>query len=143
MDGLQQLAPLTPRQPRLAFKIKGRIVFMNLAELVAVHAAGSYVSLDHRPNPYLLRESLESVAEKLKPYGFVRIHRSVIVNTVAVEEIQSLQTGEYSLRVKGGKQYTVTRKYKENLKEMAQLWLGPNAFPANARPDCLPTGYTP
>lgn len=101
---------------------------MNLAEVVAVHAAGSYISLDHRPSPYLLRESLGSVEEKLKPYGFVRIHRSVIVNTLAVEEIQALETGEYSLRVKGGKEYTVTRKYKENLRHMAQLWLGSQHF---------------
>ena len=50
---------------------------MNLAEVVAVHAAGSYISLDHRPTPYLLRKSLESVAEKLKPY---RIHDHRTVN---------------------------------------------------------------
>ena len=128
MDGVQQSATPAPRQPRLAFKVKGRIVFMNLAEVVAVHAAGSYISLDHRLAPYLLRESLGSVAEKLKPYGFVRIHRSVVVNTLAVEEIQPLQTGEYSLRVKGGKEYTVTRKYKESVRQMAQLWLGSERF---------------
>lgn len=28
------------------------------------------------------------MAEKLKPYGFIRIHRSVVVNISAVEEIQ-------------------------------------------------------
>jgi len=121
----QQSEILLQRQsPRIAFKVKGRIIFMDLAEIVAVHAAGSYVCLQHRPNPYLLRESLSSIAEKLKPYGFVRIHRSVVVNALVVEEIQPLQTGEYSLRVKGGREYIVTRKYKENLRHLAQLWLG-------------------
>jgi DNA-binding LytR/AlgR family response regulator len=43
------------------------------------------------------------MAEKLKPYGSIRIHRSVVVNVSAVEEIQPLPTGEYR-RVKGGKQ---------------------------------------
>jgi hypothetical protein len=43
---------------------------------------------DNRPNPYLLREPLSSIAEKLKPFGFIRIHRSVVVNISAVEEIQ-------------------------------------------------------
>ena len=116
---------LSQRQsPRIAFKVKGRIIFRDLAEIVAVHAAGGYVSLQHRPNPYLLRESLSSIAEKLKPYGFIRIHRSVIVNTLVVEEIQPLQTGEYRLRVKGGKEYMVARRYKDNLRHLAQLWLG-------------------
>jgi len=48
----------------------------------------------------------------------------VVVNALVVEEIQPLQTGEYSLRVKGGREYIVTRKYKENLRHLAQLWLG-------------------
>ncbi len=100
------------------------ILFLDLSEIVAVQAEGNYVSLRHRPNPYLLRESLSSMAEKLKPYGFIRIHRSVVVNISAVEEIQPLPTGEYRLRVKGGKEYLVTRTYKDNLRDLAQLWVG-------------------
>jgi DNA-binding LytR/AlgR family response regulator len=73
---------------------------LDLAEIVAVQAEGNYVSLRHRPNPYLLRESLSSMAEKLKPYGFIRIHRSVVVNISAVEQIQpckrSRRAGETS-----------------------------------------------
>lgn len=64
------------------------------------------------------------MAEKLKPCGFVRIARSVIVNISVVEEIQPLPTGEYRLRVKGGKEYQVTRTYKHNLRDLAQLWVG-------------------
>jgi DNA-binding LytR/AlgR family response regulator len=122
---LRQLEVIAKRQaPRIAFKAKGRILFLDLAEIVAVQAEGNYVSLRHRPNPYLLRESLSSMAEKLKPYGFIRIHRSVVVNISAVEEIQPLPTGEYRLRVKGGKDYLVTRTYKDNLRDLAQLWVG-------------------
>jgi two-component system LytT family response regulator len=72
----------------------------------------------------LVHESLSSMAEKLKPYGFIRIHRSVVVNISAVEKIQPLPTGEYRLRVKGGKEYLVTRTYKRNLRDLAQLWVG-------------------
>jgi DNA-binding LytR/AlgR family response regulator len=121
----QQLAVIAKRQaPRIAFKVKGRILFLELAEIVAVQAEGNYVSLQRRPNPYLLHESLSSMAEKLKPFGFIRIHRSVVVNTSAVEEIQPLPTGEYRLRLKGGKEYLATRTYKDNLRHLAQLWVG-------------------
>ena len=123
---LQHLEVIAKRQaPRIAFKAKGRFLFLDLAEVVAVQAEGNYVSLQHPPNPYLLRESLSSMAEKLKPYGFVRIHRSVLVNTSAVEQVQPLPTGEYRLRLKGGKEYLVTRKYKRSLRDLAQLWAGP------------------
>ena len=110
--------------PRIAFKVKGSILLLDLADILAVQAEGNYVSLLHQRHPYLVRESLKSMAEKLKPFGFVRIHRSVIVNTSAVEEIQPLPTGEYRLRVKGGRDYSVTRSYKHNLKDLAQLWVG-------------------
>ena len=127
---LQQLEVVAQRRAaRIAFKTKGRILFLDLAEIVAVQAEGNYVSLRHRPNPYLLRESLSSMAEKLKPYGFIRIHRSVVVNISAVEEIQPLSTGEYRLRVKGGKEYLVTRTYKDNLRALAQLWVGSERLP--------------
>jgi two-component system LytT family response regulator len=110
--------------PRIAFRTKGRIQFLGLADILAVHAEGNYVSLVHRISLYLVHESLSAMAEKLKPYGFIRIHRSVVVNISAVEEIQPLPTGEYRLRVKGGKQYLATRTYKHNLRELAQLWVG-------------------
>jgi two-component system LytT family response regulator len=122
---LRQLEVIAKREAaRIAFKAKGRILFLDLAEIVAVEAEGNYVSLRYRPNLYLLRESLSSMAEKLKPFGFIRIHRSVVVNISAVEEIQPLPTGEYRLRVKGGKEYLVTRTYKDNLRDLAQLWVG-------------------
>ena len=125
---LRQLEVIAKRQPpRIAFKVKGRILFLELCEIVAVQAEGNYVWL--RPNRHLLRESLSSMAEKLKPYGFIRIHRSVVVNVSAVEEVQPLPTGEYRLRVKGGKEYLVTRTYKDNLRDLAQLWVGSERLP--------------
>lgn len=123
---LRQLEVLAKRQaPRIAIKAKGKILFLDVAEIVAVEAEGNYISLRHRTNRHLARESLYSIAEKLKPFGFVRIHRSVIVNTSAVEEIEALSTGEYRLRLKGGMEYVATRTYKENLRNLAQLWVRP------------------
>jgi DNA-binding LytR/AlgR family response regulator len=125
MRVLRQLEDIVKRQaPRIAIKAKGKIVFLDVPEIVAVQAEGNYISLRHRTNPYLARESLSSVAEKLKPYGFVRIARSVVVNISAVEEIQPLPTGEYRLRVKGGREYLATRTYKHHLRDLAQLWVG-------------------
>ena len=113
-----------PASPRIAFKANGSILFLDLADIWAVQAEGNYVSLQPRTIPYLVHESLSYMAQKLKPYGFIRIHRSVVVNISAVEEIQPLPTGEYRLRVRGGKEYLVTRTYKHNLKDLAPLLVG-------------------
>jgi hypothetical protein len=98
-------------------------------KIVAVQAEGNYVSLRYRPSPYLVRESLSSMVEKLRLYGFIRIHRSILVNISAVEKVQPLSTGEYRLRVTGGKEYLVTRTYKHNLRDLAQLWVGSERLP--------------
>jgi len=126
MRVLRQLEAIAKRQaPRIAFKANGSVLLLDLADIFAVEAEGNYVSLRPRTNSYLVHDSLSSMAEKLKPYGFIRIHRSVVVNISAVQELRPLPTGEYRLRVKGGKEYLVTRTYKHNLRDLAELWVGP------------------
>jgi DNA-binding LytR/AlgR family response regulator len=109
---------------RIAIKVKGRICFTEAADVVAIEAAGNYVTLRHRSGSYMLRESLAIVEEKLTPYGFIRIHRSVLVNSAEVIELKPLLTGEYVLVVSNGKEYTVSRTYKANLKSLALVWIG-------------------
>jgi two-component system LytT family response regulator len=123
---LQELA----RKPstRIAIKVKRRILFINPGDVIAVLAEGNYVLLQQQSTSHLLRESISAVALTLEPFGFIRIHRSVLVNIAFVEEIKPYATGEYGLRVKGGKEYTVTRTYKENLKSLAQFWIGTGGF---------------
>jgi DNA-binding LytR/AlgR family response regulator len=117
--------------PRVALRVKGRILFINLGDVVAVQAEGNYVLLQRDSSSFLLRESISAVAEKLEPYGFIRIHRSALVNPSFVEEIRPYSTGEYGLRVKGGKEYTVTRTYKKNLNSLAEFWIGAGALHPN------------
>lgn len=116
------------RLPGVAIKVKGRILFINLGDVITLQAEGNYVSLQRNGSSHLMRESISVVAERLEPYGFIRIHRSVLANSSFVEEIRPFPTGEYGLRVKGEKEYTVTRTYKKNLKSLAEFWIGTGAF---------------
>src|SRR5215469_15433169 len=129
IDALPQLQTLScPCRPMIAIKAKGRILFINPGDVVAVQAEGNYVWLQRESDSYLLRESISRVAEKLKPYGFIRIHRSALVNTTFVVEIKPYSTGKCGLRVKGGKEYAVTSAYKKNLKPLTELRIGNGAF---------------
>jgi len=51
-----------------------------------------------------------------------------LVNRLWVEEIRPYLTGDYRLRIKGGKEFKVTRTYKCNLKSLAELWLSNGSF---------------
>ncbi len=128
---LPQLGAKTPNPARIAIKAKGRILFVDPADVASVEAQGNYVLLQRASGSYLLRESITVVAEKLKPFGFIRIHRSMLVNTSFIEEIQPWVTGEYILRMRGGKEFTVSRTYKRNLKSIARFWFGADTFSAD------------
>jgi two-component system LytT family response regulator len=119
---------LARHSSKVAIKAKGRILFIDPTEVAIIRAEGNYVLLEKRSGSYLLRESLSILAEKLKPHGFIRIHRSVLVNTSFVDEIRPWPTGEYVLVIEGGQELTVSRMYKNNLRSIAQLWIGTDAF---------------
>jgi two-component system, LytTR family, response regulator len=112
------------RSARIAIKAKGKIVFVDSAEIIALEADGNYVSLRHTSGTYVIRESISIIAEKLDPFGFVQIHRGVLVNRVYIEELRRCATRAYLVRVSGGKEYTITRTYKDNLRRLADSWLG-------------------
>jgi two-component system, LytTR family, response regulator len=144
--GLRQLAAARPtssskvlpqtrtraieKSARIAIKTKGKILFIHAADLIAVEAKGNYVSLLHSSGSLMLRDSISTIENKLNLHGFVRIHRSVLVNVTLVEEIHPRPTGEYVLRVRGGREFTVTRTYKKNLQLLAHLWIGMEGFTA-------------
>jgi DNA-binding LytR/AlgR family response regulator len=128
LDLLPQLEGLLSKPPRIAIKAKGRILFIDPTQVVTVEAQGNYVLLRRIAGSDLLRESMSTVAEKLRPYGFVRIHRSLLINASFVEEIRPCPTGEYVLRMKGGKEFIVSRTYKKNLHSITPLWFGTDRF---------------
>src|SRR5580698_8809582 len=118
-----------PMKPiKIAIKTKGKILLIHPGDILAVEAEGNYVLLRRAADSYLLRESISTMAEKLEAYGFIRIHRSVLVNASSVEEIQPGTSGEYMLRIAGGRQYMVSRTYKNNLKSLAHSWIGTDTF---------------
>ncbi len=113
---------------KIAIKTKGKILLIHPGDILAVEAEGNYVLLRRPSDSYLLRESISTMAEKLQPYGFIRIHRSVLVNASSVEEIHPGANGEYMLRIAGGKEYVVSRTYKNNLNALAHAWIGTDSF---------------
>jgi DNA-binding LytR/AlgR family response regulator len=121
-------ALVKPQSIRVAIKVKEKILFIHLGDVVSVQAKGNYVWFQRHDSSYLLRESISVLAARLETHGFIRIHRSVLVNTSFVKEIRRLSTGECCLRVEGGKEFTVTRTYKKNLKSLAEFWIGTGAF---------------
>jgi len=124
VDAASQPRPVRRFPSRIAIRSQRTISFIDAREITSVEAQANYVVIRHKSSDLMVRESISKIAEKLKPYGLVRIHRSCLVNTALVEEIKPLNTGEYLLRVREGKSYIVSRRYKDNLRLLADVWCG-------------------
>jgi len=141
VDILEELKTQTPKSTIIAIKDKDRIVFVNAAEIVSAEAHGNYVILRGSAGSYLHRGTIGGIEEKLKDYGFIRIHRSVLINAAFVATIQPGVGNDYILQTKTGAEYHVTNTYRHKLKALANLWLGPEGLgsrrsePARKRPE--------
>ena len=89
--------------------------FVPLADVVWVEAAGNYVEL-HRGGAGLLhRASLSEMERRLQNAGFVRIHRSRLVRREAVAAVESKPTGDFTVRLRDGRELAGSRRYRRPL----------------------------
>jgi DNA-binding LytR/AlgR family response regulator len=109
---------------KIAIAMEGRALLIDPAEVIAVQAEGNHVLLVKSAGSHLVRGRISTLAEQLRPYGFVQIHRCVLVNSSWVQGIHPRSTGNYLLCTRGGKEYPVSRTYKQNLRTLAPLWIG-------------------
>jgi two-component system LytT family response regulator len=112
--------PIPEPEGRLVIKTKGRIVFLNLEEIDWVEAAANYVRLNSGKESYLFRETISRTSERLNPNHFIRIHRSVIVNVRKIKELIPVNSGEYIVVLKSGKELSCSRGYRANVQHLIE-----------------------
>jgi two-component system LytT family response regulator len=102
---------------RLVVKSGGRVLFVPIAEIDWIEAAGNYIRLHHGPAEHLIRETMNSIESKLDPKKFLRIHRSTMVNIDRVQELQPSFHGDYVVILTTGAQLTLSRGYRESIQD--------------------------
>jgi two-component system LytT family response regulator len=105
------------RLDRLVVKSGGRVFFLRTDEIDWIEAAGNYVRLHLGEESHLFRETMNRMESRLDGRRFVRIHRSRIVNTERVKELQPWFNGEHVVVLQNGTRLTLSRGYREKLQE--------------------------
>ncbi len=100
---------------RVVIKSVGRVFFLKTDEIDWIEAEGNYVRLHVGGEGHLLRETMNRLETKLNPEKYIRIHRSTIVNVERIKELQPLFSGDYVVILRGGKQLTLSRSYRDKL----------------------------
>jgi two-component system LytT family response regulator len=118
---LNDLKAVSKYPERLAVKSNGRIVFLRLTDIDLVEAADNYVKLCVGKETHMLRETMTALEEKLPPDRFMRISRSTIVNIESVKELHPMFHGEYMVTLRNGTRVTLTRSYREQLRQLGVM----------------------
>jgi hypothetical protein len=112
----QQTLIETPGQS-LTFDIRdgNKLTRVRLSQILAITAAGNYVEFALEDGRKLLmRSSLSGVESDLAPRGFVRTHRSWLVNTARVTELSPDGSGDYTVTLNAMKA-PLSRRFPEAL----------------------------
>jgi two-component system LytT family response regulator len=102
---------------RIIFKSRGRILFLPVSDIRWIGAEGNYVRLSTATETHLLRETMAHLAERLDPRGFLRVHRSFIVNLKYVKEVRRESNGDSVVIMDSGQKVALGRSYRSSLTE--------------------------
>lgn len=110
----------SPYPTRIAFKSRGRILFLRVAEIRWIGAEENYVRIATGTETHLLRETMSAMEEKLDPRMFLRVHRSAIVNLQFVKEVRAETQGEFAVLLTNGQKVAMSRGYYSRVRSMLE-----------------------
>ncbi len=116
VPALTALADGSRYAKRLAVRSTGRIFLVDVDEIHWFQAAENYVELHTARASHLLHVAMNTLEKSLDPEQFLRIHRSLIVNTRQIQELQPASHGEYVIVLAGGVRLESSRSYHERIK---------------------------
>ena len=99
----------------IPIKQNGLVKEIPIEEIQSVQSQGNYVKLNLSEHWYLYRSTISHLEDKFRKYDFLRIHRSLMVNTRYVEKVCYLQNNEYRFRLNNGSKLTSSRSYKSSI----------------------------
>lgn len=116
----RRLAALVADAPvrRLAVKIGNRDILVPCEDIQCIRSDDVYVRVSVGEREYVIRESLASIAQRLDPARFVRIHRTAIVHTAHVRELKTLPNGERVAVLANGVTLPIGRRRREEVEKI-------------------------
>jgi two-component system LytT family response regulator len=106
--------PAAPAKRIVAEKDE-RLTFIDPQDIDCIEADRNYISIRVGPDVYRLRCTMQQAQEMLDPASFLRIHRSVIINTLRIREMERWFHGEFLITLKNGQRFTSGRSYRRHI----------------------------
>lgn len=98
---------------RIAVRGRGRVMMIRPRDIDYVEGAGDYVEFHVGDDVHLHRATMQSIEVRLAPFGFQRIHRSIIVNLARVRSLRTDAHGAYYVCLESDARLKLSRSYRE------------------------------
>lgn len=115
-----------PQPPeRLVVKSRGQVLFLNVADIDWIEAAGYYACVHAAGVTHVIRRTLSELERDLGAERFIRIHRSIIVNVERIQGLELQPGGEYEVVLKSKVRLQLSRRFRKRLQDrMAAMSIG-------------------
>lgn len=107
---------------RLIIKDGRNIIIVDVQEIDWMESAGNYVRLHAGGETHHMRSTLSGLESRLDPDLFLRIHRSIIVNTHQVKQIAPSLHGESAVVLRDGTRLSLSRGYRSRVEEFFERY---------------------
>lgn len=104
--------PAVSQPARLPIRRDGSVTFVRVDEIDWLEADGDYVRIHAGKATHVIRETIAEALSKLPPAQFLRVHRSIVVNTERIREVQPWFKGDYVLILNDGTKLRSGRTYR-------------------------------
>jgi len=111
------IRPQSAYLERIAVESKGKVRVVPVAQIDYILASGVYAELYVGDRRFIVRESLNTLEQRLDPRVFMRIHRSAIVRLELVDLFLRGEGGDYEVQLKSGVKLRVSRSRREALEQ--------------------------
>jgi hypothetical protein len=110
--------PQAALEPTYSIRDGARIIRVPVRDILAVASAGNYVEFCLRDGRKpLMRSPLGAVEVELAGLGFVRVHRSWLVNAMQMTGLKPEGSGDYTVEL-GGLRVPLSRRFPEALAKL-------------------------
>jgi DNA-binding LytR/AlgR family response regulator len=108
----------TAAEPRIEIRDGARIALVDPAQIAWIEAAGNYVEIHAGGTTHLARGTLAAFAEKLAGRGFVRVHRSRIINRSRITGFRPTSSGDLEITLDDGSVVGGSRRFRDAMENV-------------------------
>jgi two-component system LytT family response regulator len=117
LDSMRQALPAHYASHFIVQK-SGRMLNIPTDSIMYLEASGDYAIIHTETGEYISAKTLTSLAERLDPKRFLRIHRSTIIHIAYLREVERHFNKGLLATMQNGKQFPVSRTYTAAIRDL-------------------------